>query len=33
VALLWVLLGNERAARFDESDGWRSDGDSRREEL
>jgi GNAT superfamily N-acetyltransferase len=25
-ALLWVLDGNERAARFYEADGWRPDG-------
>jgi hypothetical protein len=33
VALLWVLSGNERAARCYEADGWRPDGVRRREEL
>jgi GNAT superfamily N-acetyltransferase len=31
-ALLWVLRGNERAARFYEGEGWRPDGTSRVEE-
>ncbi len=32
VALLWVLLGNEAAERFYESDGWHRDGARREEE-
>lgn len=32
-ALLWVLVGNERAMRFYERDGWRSDGSQRRERV
>jgi len=32
-ALLWVLVGNSRAARFYRSDGWRPDGVRRREEI
>jgi GNAT superfamily N-acetyltransferase len=31
-AVLWVLRGNERAARFYEREGWRPDGATRWEE-
>jgi ribosomal protein S18 acetylase RimI-like enzyme len=31
-AVLWVLLGNERAARFYEREGWEPDGATREEE-
>jgi ribosomal protein S18 acetylase RimI-like enzyme len=31
-AVLWVLLGNERAARFYEREGWKPDGATREEE-
>jgi ribosomal protein S18 acetylase RimI-like enzyme len=31
-AVLWVLLGNERAARFYEREGWEADGATREEE-
>lgn len=30
-AVLWVLVGNERAQRFYQADGWRSDGQRRQE--
>jgi GNAT superfamily N-acetyltransferase len=32
-ALLWVLRGNERAARVYRADGWRADGVEREEEV
>ncbi len=32
-AILWVLLGNERAIRFYDVDGWQPDGYRRREEV
>jgi len=32
-AILWVLDGNDRAARFYQADGWRPDGTFRREEV
>ncbi len=32
-AVLWVLVGNERAMRFYEADGWSTDGEWRREEV
>jgi hypothetical protein len=32
-AILWLLLGNIRAARFYEGDGWRTDGSSRQERM
>ncbi len=32
-AVLWVLVGNERAMRFYELDGWRCDGSQRRIEI
>lgn len=32
-ALLWVLVGNTRAERFYEADGWRPDGSRRLETL
>jgi GNAT superfamily N-acetyltransferase len=31
-AILWVLVGNERAARFYGADGWRRDGAEREEQ-
>jgi hypothetical protein len=32
-AVLWVLVGNDRAQRFYRLDGWRADGGQRSEEL
>jgi GNAT superfamily N-acetyltransferase len=32
-AMLWVLVGNERAERFYHADGWVSDGGRRRVEI
>ena len=32
-AVLWVLVGNERAQRFYRADGWRPDGAQRRVEV
>lgn len=32
-ALLWVLVGNERAESFYRTDGWRPDGSRRREDV
>ncbi|MDQ2754638.1 MAG: GNAT family N-acetyltransferase, partial [Actinomycetota bacterium] len=32
-ALLWVLVGNERAERFYRTDGWTSDGSRRLEDV
>lgn len=32
-AVLWVLVGNSRAERFYEIDGWRADGARRSEEI
>jgi GNAT superfamily N-acetyltransferase len=32
-AVLWVLVGNDRAHRFYRRDGWRSDGGRRSEEV
>lgn len=32
-ALLWVLVGNTRAERFYEADGWRADGSRRLETI
>ena len=32
-AVLWVLVGNVRAERFYEKDGWRSDGQRRLAEV
>jgi len=33
VAVLWVLVGNDRAQRFYRTDGWLPDGRRRREEV
>ena len=32
-AVLWVLVGNERAERFYRIDGWEPDGQGRREDV
>jgi GNAT superfamily N-acetyltransferase len=32
-AILWVLVGNTRAERFYQSDGWRRDGSRRQEQM
>lgn len=32
-ALLWVLVGNDRAERFYRADGWNEDGSQRREKV
>jgi ribosomal protein S18 acetylase RimI-like enzyme len=32
-AVLWVLVGNDRAERFYRTDGWRHDGSRRRERM
>jgi GNAT superfamily N-acetyltransferase len=32
-AVLWMLVGNDRAERFYRLDGWRADGARRREDL
>lgn len=32
-AVLWLFVGNERARRFYDIDGWRPDGTERREEI
>ena len=32
-AILWILAGNQRAARFYEKDGWRADGTERVQKM